>query len=90
MLYTYIQSVPGGKVNILESHIIGHSKQKKYVYMCPILNGFRDRAILLYSTLYTLHCADEQLAMSSSHELQCALMLTVEFSKMYCDLQTGC
>jgi hypothetical protein len=23
-----------------------------YVYMCPILNGFRDRAISLYSTLY--------------------------------------
>jgi hypothetical protein len=31
---------------------------------------------------YTVHCTDEQHAMSS-HELQSALMLTVEFSKMY-------
>jgi hypothetical protein len=43
--------------------------------MCPIPNGFRDRAISLYGTLY-------KHAMSS-HELQSALMLTVEFSKMY-------
>jgi hypothetical protein len=52
------------------------------MYMCPIPNGFRDRAISLYSPLYTVHCTDEQHAMSS-HELQSALMLTVEFSKMY-------
>jgi hypothetical protein len=30
----------------------------------------------------TVHCTNEQHAMSS-HELQSALMLTVEFSKMY-------
>jgi hypothetical protein len=47
--------------------------------MCRIPNGFRDRAISLYSTV---HCTDEQHVMSS-HELQSALMLTVEFSKMY-------
>jgi hypothetical protein len=45
-----MQSVTGTKVNILGYHSIGHSKQKKlYMYMCPILNSFRDRAILLYS-----------------------------------------
>jgi hypothetical protein len=44
-----IQSLPGGKVNILGGHSIGHSKQKVYMYMCPIPNGFRDRAISLYS-----------------------------------------
>jgi hypothetical protein len=49
------------------------SKKKVYMYMCPIPNGFRDRAISLYSTVY-------------SHELQNAPMLTVEFSKMYCDV----
>jgi hypothetical protein len=27
---------PGGKVNILGSHSIGHSKQKLYMCMCPI------------------------------------------------------
>jgi hypothetical protein len=48
------------------------------MYMCPVPNGFRDRAI----SLYTVHCTDEQHAMSS-HELQRALMLMVEFSKMY-------
>jgi hypothetical protein len=45
----YIQNVPGRKVNILGGHSIGHSKQVKiYKYMCPIPNGFRDRAISLY------------------------------------------
>jgi hypothetical protein len=43
-----MQDVPGVKVNILRSHSIGHSKQKMYMYMCPIRNGFRDRAISRY------------------------------------------
>jgi hypothetical protein len=43
-----IQSVQGGKVDILRGHSIGHSKQKYvHIYMCPIPNGFRDRAISL-------------------------------------------
>jgi hypothetical protein len=71
-----IQGVPGGKVNILGGHSIGHSKQNIiYTYTCPIPNGFRDRAISLYST-------DEQHVMSS-HELRSALLLTVELLKMY-------
>jgi hypothetical protein len=49
-----IQGVAGGKVSILGGHCIGHSK-KKIVYVCPIPNGFRDTAILLYYTLYTVH-----------------------------------
>jgi hypothetical protein len=48
--------------------------------MCPIPNGFRDRAISLYSKMLTVRCTDEQHAVSS-HELLSALMLTVEFSK---------
>jgi hypothetical protein len=42
-----IQSVPGGKVNILRDDSIGHSKKNVYtrMNMCPIPNGFRDRAI---------------------------------------------
>jgi hypothetical protein len=39
-------------VNILGGHNIGHSDQKVYIYMCPIPNGFPNRAISLYSTLY--------------------------------------
>jgi hypothetical protein len=35
-----------------------------------------------FTVQYTIHCTDEQNAMSS-HELQSALMLTVEFLKMY-------
>jgi hypothetical protein len=50
-IYEYVQSVPGGKVNILGGHSLGHSKQKVYMQMRPILNGFRDRAISLYSSL---------------------------------------
>jgi hypothetical protein len=42
-----IQGVPGGKDNILGGHSIGHSKQNLYMNMCPIPNGFRDRAILV-------------------------------------------
>jgi hypothetical protein len=34
--------------------------------MCPIPNGFQDTAISLYnSTLYYVHCTDEQEAMRS-------------------------
>ena len=49
--HCYIQGVPGGKVNILGGHSIGHYKQKTYMYMCPIPNGFRDRDISLYNCL---------------------------------------
>jgi hypothetical protein len=43
--------VPGGKVDIQGGHRIGHSKQiSVYIYMCPILNGFQDRVISLYSS----------------------------------------
>jgi hypothetical protein len=49
-VYTYIQSVPGGKVNIHGGHSIRDSKQRVYVYMCPIPNGFRNRAISPYSS----------------------------------------
>jgi hypothetical protein len=46
-----IQSVSGGKLNILGGHCIRHSKKKKlYTYMCPIPNGSRDRAISLNSS----------------------------------------
>jgi hypothetical protein len=40
-----IQGVLGGKVNILAGYRIGNSKKKFYMNMCPIPNGFRDRAI---------------------------------------------
>jgi hypothetical protein len=49
-VYDTIQGVTGGKVNILGGHSVGHSKQKMYMYMCPIPNGFRDRAISLYNS----------------------------------------
>ena len=43
--YPLIQGVPGGNDNILGGHIIGHSKQKVYTYMCLTPNGFKDRPI---------------------------------------------
>jgi hypothetical protein len=70
-----VQGVTGGKVNILGGHSIGHTKQKKNVW--PVLHGFRDKLFHC-----TVHCTGEQHVISS-HELQSALMLTVEFSKMY-------
>jgi hypothetical protein len=48
---TYIQSVSGEKFYILGGHSTTQSQQKKlYMYMCHIPNGFRDRAISLYSS----------------------------------------
>jgi hypothetical protein len=41
----FIQDAPGGKVNILGGHSIGHFKQKVHMYMCPTLKGFQDRAM---------------------------------------------
>jgi hypothetical protein len=66
LLYV-IQSVPGGKVNILGGHSIGHSSQKLYTHMYPTPN-------------VRMHSGEQHA--TSSHELQSALMLTVEFSKM--------
>ena len=44
-MYKYIQGISEGKINILGGYSIGHSKQKRYMNMCPIPNGFRDRVI---------------------------------------------
>jgi hypothetical protein len=42
---------PRRKVNVVGCHSIGYSKQKAiYMYMFRISNGFRDRAISLYSS----------------------------------------
>jgi hypothetical protein len=65
-----IQSVSGGKVSILGGHSIGHSKQENIYVLRTV------------SEIELFHCTDEQHAMFS-HELQSALMVTVEFSKMY-------
>jgi hypothetical protein len=45
-----LQDVPGGKIIIMGGHIMDHYKQEVYMYMCPIPNGFRDRAISMYSS----------------------------------------
>jgi hypothetical protein len=49
-----IQDVPEEKLIVLGGHSTSRSKQKLSMYMCPILNGFRDIAISLYSTV--LYC----------------------------------
>jgi hypothetical protein len=54
----HIQGVAEGKVNILGGHSIDRSKQNLYMYMCSIPNGFRDGAISLYSTLYTVQASN--------------------------------
>jgi hypothetical protein len=45
MCKIHIQGVPGGKVNILGGHSIVILSKKLYKNVCPILNGFRDKAI---------------------------------------------
>jgi hypothetical protein len=62
----FFTDVPGGKVNILGGHSIGHSKQKIVYVHIPYSERFpRNKHAI------------------SSHDLQSALMLTVEFSKIY-------
>jgi hypothetical protein len=48
--------------------------------MCPIPNNFRDKAISLKSTLYTVQMSNMPCPHTSCKS---ALMLMVEFSKMY-------
>jgi hypothetical protein len=54
----YIHGVLGGKVNTHGGHSISPSKQNVYIYMCPIPNGFQDRATLLCSTPYTVQTSN--------------------------------
>jgi hypothetical protein len=42
-----IQSVPGGKANIVGGLTISCFKQKLYTYMCHFPKGFRDQVISL-------------------------------------------
>jgi hypothetical protein len=76
-----IQNVPQGKVKVLRGHSIGRSKQEiVYVHM-----SYSERSpIYSYFTVQycTVHCTDEQHTVFS-RELQSALMLMVEFSKIY-------
>jgi hypothetical protein len=46
-----IQNVPEGKVNIGEVIVSVILSKKVYMYICHVPNGFRDRAISLYSSL---------------------------------------
>jgi hypothetical protein len=41
-----------------------------YMYMCPIPNGFRDRAISLYSTLYTVQTSNTSCSHRSCTEIE--------------------
>jgi hypothetical protein len=55
------------------------SKKSVYVHV-SYSDGFRDRAISLYSPLYTVQTSNTPCPQNA---LRSALMLTVEFSKMY-------
>jgi hypothetical protein len=79
-MYTYNIQVSQEERSIFSDVVVSVILTKKvYMYTCPVPNGFRDRAVLLYSALYTVHTSNG----ISSHELQSAWMLTAEFSKMY-------
>jgi hypothetical protein len=82
LLVSWLYRVSQNEWSIFQEVIVSVIlSMKLYMYMCPGPNGFRDTAISLYSSK-TVHCKDEQHAMSS-HELQSEFMLTVEFLKMY-------
>jgi hypothetical protein len=73
-----VRSVQIGKINILGGHSIGHCMQQFHVCISPIPNSLRDRA----TSLFTLQQQQQQQHCIFWHELQSALMLTVEFSKI--------
>jgi hypothetical protein len=76
-----VSECPRGKVTILGRYSIGHSKQKNvYVH---VSYSERFPRYSYFTVQYTVHCTDEQHTMSCK-VLQSELMLTVEFSKMYC------
>jgi hypothetical protein len=80
-----IQNVAEGKVSIVGGHSIGHSKQKKNCICTCVLFRTVSEIELFHCTVVSMYVkmhSDEQHAMSS-HELQSALMLTVEFSEIY-------
>jgi hypothetical protein len=49
--------------------------KKLYMYMCPIPNGFRDRAISLYSTLYTVQTSNTPCSHTSCKAYWCWLWI---------------
>jgi hypothetical protein len=53
-IIVYIQGVPGGTVVVVSAIL----SRKVYMYMCPIPNGFRDRAISQHSPLYTVQTSN--------------------------------
>jgi hypothetical protein len=75
------RSFPGNTKFLRRTHhLIGHSKRETvYVHVCY---SKRFPTQSYFTVQYTVQCTDKQHAMSS-HELQSALMLTVDFSKMY-------
>jgi len=53
LTYTHIKGVPGGKVNILGCHIIGHSKQK-YLYERVLIRTVSEIELFEYTTAKVL------------------------------------
>jgi hypothetical protein len=80
LLFVIYAECPRRKVNNPGGHSIGHSKQKSVCVHVSYSERFPRYSY--FTVQYTVHCTDEQHAMSS-HELHGALMLTMEFSKMY-------
>jgi hypothetical protein len=62
-----IQGVPGGKVSIPGGHNTGHSKQE--IVCVHVSYSERFPRYSYFTVQYTVHCTDEQHAMSS-HKLQ--------------------
>jgi hypothetical protein len=77
-LYAYIQGVPGGKISILGGHSIGHSKQNSIICTYVLLRTVSEMD-LFHCTL----CRRARRHVLTRVAVQSALMLTVEFSKMY-------
>jgi hypothetical protein len=45
-----MRDVPGGKVNIRGALVLVVLSKNVHMYMCPIPNGFRERAVSLYNS----------------------------------------
>jgi hypothetical protein len=72
--FTAMQSVPEGKVNILGSHSIGHSKQEKCVCTC-----------VLFRTVYKIELFHCTVVVATRH----VLTQVAKYTDVDCGFATG-
>jgi hypothetical protein len=66
-----IWNIPGGNFSIVGGHRLFILSKMAYMYMCPILNGFQDRAISLNTSKFV--DKKEILCSASNTDICCSV-----------------